>query len=132
MKGFSHARGCDQVLKLQCDLGALLRQTAVFERIRELVRFADPEQKLRLRHQLVGMYAILPGDCRKSGEVYVSGNVLFPGSFVGIRARRVLAVGHDGAQVPARELLLARVAVVDDDEESCLHHLRIVRDLLLG
>ncbi len=34
------------MLELQCDFGALLRQAALFKRIRKLIRFSDSHQKL--------------------------------------------------------------------------------------
>ena len=42
----SHGFGADEVLELQCNLGALLRESAVLKRVCKLSFFADADQKL--------------------------------------------------------------------------------------
>src|SRR5580704_12079103 len=56
--------------------------------------------------------------CGERGEVYIGGDVLFTGGLVGSRANGVLADGLQCTAMTARELFLARVAVVVDDDES--------------
>src|SRR5260370_30200967 len=46
LKTLAHARGRDQVLELQGDFRAFLRQAALFEGLSELVGFADAHQEL--------------------------------------------------------------------------------------
>src|SRR6266576_505330 len=129
MKTFAHTRWGDQMLELQRDFGALLRQTAIFKGITKLILLTDSHQKLRLRKQWLNLHAVLFGSRGQRREIYVRGDVLLSRGLVRICSCRVLAECHQRAAMPSRKLLLPRVAVVDDDENSvfqCCRHLRHV------
>ena len=51
LKSLAHAAGRNQVLELQRNLGMLLRQLAILERIGELRFLPNADEKLRLREQ---------------------------------------------------------------------------------
>ena len=74
------------MLELQGDFGTLLRQTAFFEGVGELILLADAHQELRLREQRLNLHSLQFRSASQGGEVHVSRDVLFAGSFVRIRA----------------------------------------------
>src|SRR5437879_7749092 len=120
MKTFAHTRWGDQMLELQRDFGALLRQTAIFKGITKLILLTDSHQKLRLRKQWLNLHAVLFGSRRQRGEIYVRRDVLLSRRFIRICADGMLTESRHCAPMPPRKLLLARVAVVDDDDNSVL------------
>src|SRR5438552_4137904 len=63
--------------------------------------------------------ALLCGSSKRS-EIHVRGDVLLSGSFVRVGAHGVLAECGDSAAMPASELFLASVSVVDGDEDAAL------------
>ena len=67
------------------------------------------------------MHAVLLCGGSKRGEVDVCGDVLLAGSLIGIGARGVLAKCGDTTAVAAGELLLARISVVDGDEDATIY-----------
>src|ERR1700733_11436194 len=67
------------------------------------------------------MHSVLLCRSCQCGKVCISRNVLFAGSFVRIRADRMLANRLQGSAMAAGKLLFASVAVVDGDEESGLY-----------
>src|SRR5947209_3811422 len=121
VKTLPHAGGSDQMFELQSDLGALLWPAAFFEGIRELILLADSHQKLRLREQRLRLHAILPSRVSKRCKVDVCGEVLLSRRFVGSGAHRMFAKSDDCAPMTSGELLLARIAVVDCNDESALY-----------
>src|SRR5207253_9886642 len=124
MKAFAHTRRGDQMLELQRDFGALLRQTAIFKGITKLILLTDSHQKLRLRKQWLNLHAVLFGSRGQRREIYVRGDVLLSRGLVRICSCRVLAECHQRAAMPSSKLLLPGVAVVDDDDDSMLHGCR--------
>src|SRR5947209_20391353 len=108
------------MLELQRDFRALLGQATVFEGVGKLVSFPDAQQELRLRHEFLGLHAMSFCGGGESGEVYVGGDVLFPGRFVGIITDRMLTDCLQRSAMAACQLFFAGVAVVDGDEKSSL------------
>src|SRR5579863_8681755 len=106
------------MLELQRDLGALLRNAALFEGVSKLVRFSDSQKKLGLSHKIVGLHAVPFGGSGQCGEVYIGSDVLFAGGFIGIFADRMLANCFECPPMAAGELLRAGVAVVDGDDKT--------------
>ena len=53
----------------------------------------------------------------QGGEIYMRGDVLLAGRFIRRRRGHVPAVGHEGVAMAARQLFLARIAVVDQDQK---------------
>jgi len=72
------------MFKLQGHFGALLWQSAFFERIGKLISFPNPHQKLRLRHKSVRVHAVFFGGSGERGEIHISSNVLLAWSFIRI------------------------------------------------
>ena len=109
--------GADEVLELQRDLGAFLREFAILKRVGKLGFFADADQELRLRQQSNRLKPVIATARAQGREVHVRGDVLLAGSFVGRRTGLMATVGHQGVAMAPGELLFARVAVVDQDDE---------------
>ena len=82
------------------------------------IGFADAQQELRLRDELLRLHAVFFRGRGERGEVHVGGDVLLAGGFVGIGADGVLANGLQRSAMASGQLLLAGVAVVDDEDES--------------
>src|SRR5579872_3767134 len=136
MKALAHPRRRNQMLELQRDLRALLRQTAICKRVRKLVRFSNAQQKLRLRDEPLREHAFFFRRSRKRREVHIRGNVLFTRSFIRILAHRMLPNRLHRSAMPSRKLLAPCKPIVDDDHESpfqrsrSVHvHLRLKRNL---
>ena len=114
------------MLQLQRNLRALLRQTAIFKRIRKLVRLSDAQQKLRLRDEFLREHPLLFRRSRKRREIYVCSNVLFARSFIWILTHRMLSNRLHCSAMPSRKLLVPGKPVVDYDNESPLDRSRSV------
>src|SRR6202021_1063864 len=120
LEAFPPAGGGGEVLELERDFGALLGQAAVFEGVGKLGSFADAPQELRLRDQLLTLHALLIGGRGQCCEVYVGGDVLFTGGFVGVGADGMLSYRFKRTAMAPGKLLGAGVAVVYDDEQSAI------------
>src|SRR5271165_1647791 len=101
------------MLELQGHLRALLRQCALLEGVRELRLLPNANQKLRLRAQRQGIESALNAARSQRRKIHVGRDVLLARSFIRRCTRYVLPIGHDGVAMPAGELLLARVTVVN-------------------
>ena len=110
--------GADQVLQLQRDFGALLRQHAILKGVGKLRLFANAQQELRLRQQSQ-IASVRPRALASvAREVHVSGDVLFPRSQVRRRRGNMLPVSHQRVAMAARKLLLAGVAIVNEHHKA--------------
>ncbi len=106
------------MFQLQRYFGALLWHAAFLEGISKLGRLANPHQKLRLRDQLFGANSGLLRHRRQRGEIYMGGQVLFSRRLVRIAACGVLPIRHQRSPMASRQLLGARVAVVDNEQKA--------------
>src|ERR1035438_3666130 len=118
LKSLAHGFGTDEVLELQCDLGAFLREFAILKRIGELGFFPNADEELRLREQSNWFESQFTAARSERGEVHVGRDVLLTRSFIRRRTRLMSAIGHQGIAVTSGKLLFAGVAVVDQDSES--------------
>src|ERR1035438_2392346 len=106
------------MLKLEGHFRALLRNAAVFKRVGKLISLANAHQELRLREELFDTHTGLLACSGERGEIDVGGEVLLAGRLVGVGAGGVLAIRHERAAVATRELLVARVTVVNNNDEQ--------------
>src|ERR1035438_2447614 len=96
----------------------LLRDAAIFKRVGKLIFLPNPHQKLRLREQLFTAHAALPACTAERGEIDMGSQVLLARGLIRIGAGGVMAVRHERAAVTARELLVARVTVVNNNRSE--------------
>ena len=104
------------MLELERHFRPFLRDAAVFEGVGKLIFLANAHQKLRLREELFGPHPGLLARGGERGEIDVGGEVLLAGGLVRIGAGRVLAIRHERAAVATRQLLIARVTVIDHQQ----------------
>ena len=119
------------MLELQRDFSALLRQPAFFECIGKLILLSNSHQELRLREQWLDPQAVLfPGSSERSA-IHVRSDVLFTRSFVGASTYRMLSISGKRTAMTSCKLLLACVAVIDNQEETTLDETRRLREVTL-
>jgi hypothetical protein len=64
VKALPHAGGRDQMFELECNFRALLRQPAIFKRVRKFIGLANAQQELRLGDQPPSPHALCFRGCR--------------------------------------------------------------------
>ena len=106
------------MLELKRDFGMFLRKPAIFEGVRKLVRFADPHQKLGLGEQAPNLHAGLRSRGGERREIDVRRQILLARSLVRVGTGGMLPIRHECPAVPSGKLLLARVAVVDNEKRA--------------
>src|ERR1022692_2952642 len=106
------------MLKLEGHFRALLRNAAVFKRVGKLISLANPHQKLRLREELFTAHAALRAGTGERGEIDMGSQVLLARGLIRIGAGGVMTVRHERAAVATRELLVARVTVVNNNNQQ--------------
>jgi len=112
------------VFELEGHFRPFLRDAAVLEGVGKLICLANAHQKLRLCEELFTLHTGLLAYSGERGEIYVGGEVLLAGGLIGVGTGIVTAICHERAAVAARELLVARVTVVDDHEQTAFDRAR--------
>src|SRR5438874_2518037 len=108
------------MLELQRDFRAFLRKTALLKGVGKFIHFADSEQKLRLRDDLLRLHAFFSSGSSQRRKVYLRRDVLFAGSLVRVGAHRMMTNGFQCAAMTSGELLFTGVPIINDNHKSAL------------
>jgi len=119
------------MLKLQRHFRPFLRYATIFEGVGKLTFLSNAHQELRLRKKV---FAAQPGALARTGErgeIDVGSQVLLARGLIRVRTGGVLAICHERAAIAARELLLARVTVIHDEQQAAADEMRDLPDPIL-